>query len=119
MNKKADGGLTAIVIILIAVIFLGWLVNVRNRECNSNKDCEENQYCGSDFACHQIPIIEKTVYKQNLTLPILFICITIVALSVIWKWENIFGKREEKTEEIEAPEKAEPYYNSQVQYSAK
>lgn len=118
LNKKADGGLTAIVIILIALVFIGWLVNINNRECDSNQDCEENQYCGSDFSCHNIPVIEKTVVKRSLTLPIFIICTTIVALAIIWKWEKLFGKKE-TVEKIEAPEKKEPYYSSQFQYTAK
>lgn len=121
MNKKADGGLTAIVIIIIAVVFIGWLVNLGSRECNSNKDCREDSYCGSDFACHKIPVIEKTVYRQSLVLPILFICITIIIVALIWKWEVIFRKKEEKTEIATSTdeETAEPYYTSQFQHTAK
>ncbi len=120
MNRKADAGLTAIVIILIALVFLGWLVKIGSRECNSNKDCEENSYCGSDFACHKIPVIEKTttVTKISYTLPVLLICITAIILAIIWKWETIFKKRG-TTEEIETPKEKEPYYSSQFQYSAK
>ncbi len=112
MNKKADGGLTAIVIILIIVVFIGWLIRINSRECNSNTDCGEDSYCGSDFSCHTIPV--KTVYKQSLTLPILFVCMTIIGLAVIWRWETLFGKRGEKIE-IEAPE--EDY--SKIRYTAK
>ena len=91
MNKKADGGLTAIVIILIALVFLGWIINTGRRECDTNGDCDDAQYCGSDFACHDIP--KTIVYKQSLVLPLLFICLTIIALAVIWKWEVIFSKK--------------------------
>lgn len=120
MNKKSQAGLTAIVIIIIALVFLGWLVKIGSRECNSNKDCEENQYCGSDFACHKIPIIEKTstIVKRSYTAPVLIVCLTIIILAIIWKWETIFRKRE-TTEEIETPKEKEPYYSSQFQYSAK
>jgi len=38
LGKKADGGLTAVVIILIIIVFLGWLVNMGKRECSSNKE---------------------------------------------------------------------------------
>lgn len=118
LNKKADGGLTAIVIILIVLVFLGWLVKIGNRECNSNKDCEEDHYCGSDFSCHQIPVIEKTVVKRSLTLPLLIISATIIILAVIWKWEKLFGKKE-IIEEIETSKETKPYYSSQFQYTAK
>ena len=100
LNKKANSGLIAIVIILIAIVFISWLVNVRSRECNTNTDCGEDYYCGSDFACHEIPIIEKTVVQRNLTLPILFICLTAVAIVIILRWDKLF-KNKEKTEKVE------------------
>ena len=116
MNRKADGGLTAIVIILIIIVFIGWMIRVNSRECNSNSDCKKDQYCGSDFACHEIPV--KTVYKQSLTLPVLFICITIIALTVIFKWDKLFRRKEKIG--IETPkETPESYYTSQFQYTAK
>lgn len=59
LGKKADGGFTAVVIILIVIVFLGWLVNIGGRECSSNKECKDSEYCSSDFACHDIPVIEK------------------------------------------------------------
>jgi len=52
-----------------------------------------------------------------LTLPILIICATIVILAVIWRWENLFGKRGKI--EAEPNEISEPYYSSQFKYSAK
>lgn len=119
MNKKADGGLVAIVIVIISLVFLGWLIRLDDRECNSNGDCDDGQYCGSDFSCHDIP--ERVVYKQSFTLPLLFICMTVVALAVIWKWEIIFGKKFEKTvtKQEKPATSEEPYYTSQFQYSAK
>ena len=119
MNKKADGGITAIVIILVVIVFIGWLVNLGSRECNSNKDCEEDSYCGSDFNCHKIPVIEKTseVVKRSYTAPVLIVCATIVILAIIWRWEKIFRKKEKV--DIEKPKEKEPYYTSQFQYSAK
>jgi len=64
--KKADGGLTIVLVVVIIAVFLGWLVNLGSKECRSNSDCGNGLYCGSDFACHQIPIIEKTIVKNNL-----------------------------------------------------
>lgn len=119
MNKKADGGLTAIVIILIVIIFLGWLVNLGNRECNSNKDCGKDSYCGSDFSCHQIPVIEKEVVKRSWTVPVLLVCITAIAIALIFRWESIFGKKRIKPETEEKAETPESYYTSQFQYTAK
>ncbi len=126
LNKKADGGLTAIIIILIAVVFIGWLINLGNRECNSNKDCNEDYYCGSDFSCHKIPVIEKTttINKISITGPLIIISLTLIILAIIWKWDKIFGTfgkkssppKKESEKEIGTPE---TFYTSQVQYTAK
>jgi len=118
LNKKGDVGLTAIVIIIIIVIFLGWLIKIGGRECNSNEDCGEDSYCGSDFSCHKIPVIEKTVVKRSSTMPILIICITAIALAIILRWEKIFGKREVRDSKGKE-EMPESYYTSQFQYTAK
>ena len=118
LNKKGDAGLTAIVIILIIIIFLGWLVKTGYRECNSNSDCGEDSYCGSDFACHKIPVIEKTVVERSYTLPTLLICITAIAIAIIFRWEKIFGKRKQETLKTKE-EMPESYYTPQFQYTAK
>lgn len=60
LGKRADGGLTLIVVIVIIIFSLGWLIDFGNKECKSNNDCTDESYCGSDNACHQIPVIEKT-----------------------------------------------------------
>ena len=121
LNKKADGGLTAIVIILIALVFIGWLVNLNSRECNSNKDCKKDSYCGSDFNCHEFPVIEKTsiITRVSFTFPILLICITAIAIAIIVRWEKIFNKKESQKEAKTKVETPETYYTSQVQYTAK
>lgn len=101
-NKKADGGLTAVVIIVIILVFLGWLMKVGYRECNGNKDCSDDEYCGSDFSCHKIPVIEKTptVVNYDLKFPAIFIGISIVIAAIILRWEKIkprIKKRKDKT----------------------
>lgn len=89
--KKADGGVTAIIIVVLILIFLGWLVNVGGRECRTNKDCGEDAYCGSDFACHKIPVIEKSsvVVDRHYTIPALIIGVAIILTAVIFKWDKL------------------------------
>jgi len=118
LNKKADGGITAIIIIVIIIVFLCWIINVNNRECSSNKDCSEDSYCGSDFSCHQHPVINTEVNKVSITLPIILICISLIILAVIFRWEQIF-KRNIFKKEKPSEETTEAYYTSQFQYSAK
>lgn len=124
LNRKAQITTTAVLITIIVIIFLGYVVRINSRECNSNKDCNEDQYCGSDFSCHNIPIIEKEVVKRSWTVPILIISITLIILAIIFRWEQLFGKKtkkvkETKTKETEEVDDPETYYTSQVQYTAK
>jgi hypothetical protein len=112
MNNKGDGGLTAIVIIVVIIVFLAWLVNISQRECHSNKDCTDEQYCGSDFACHRIPIIERetspTVIQRNYLGPAWIIGIAMVITAILFNLDKIFPRRyKEKKEDTAA------YYKKQ------
>jgi len=90
--KKADGGITAIIIIIIVLVFIGWLVNIGGRECRTNKDCGKDAYCGSDFACHQVPVIERSA-GASYTLPALIIGLAMIVTAVIIKWDRIKPSR--------------------------
>ena len=66
MNKK--GAALGIVAVLLALILLAiFLVGLALRECNSNKDCSDNAYCGSDYECHEYP--NNTVVQKNNFVP--------------------------------------------------
>ncbi|MBW2976750.1 hypothetical protein KY347_04865 [Candidatus Woesearchaeota archaeon] len=82
--KKSEA-LTITLIIVVVLIFIGWLVSFSSRECRTNSHCADGFYCGSDFACHQIPVIEKTVVKNNLLVPSIIIGIAIILSAVILK----------------------------------
>ena len=122
-HKKADAGLTLIIIILI-FLFLGWIVNLSQRECKSNKDCGSEAYCGSDFSCHTYPTIQKTVVQYNFFWPAVIIGLAIVIVAMILKW-NWIKPKEEKSEQIqeyksnntkitEEAKTTEPYYKSEI-----
>ncbi|MFH1827986.1 MAG: hypothetical protein ABH824_01855 [Nanoarchaeota archaeon] len=91
LYKRADGGLTAVVIIVIILIFIGWLVSLGQRECKTNNECGTDQYCGSDFGCHPIPVIEKTnnVVQYDLKAPALIIGLAMIITAIILKWDKI------------------------------
>lgn len=120
--KKAEAGLVAVLIIIIAVFFLGWLINFNQRECRSNRDCGSDSYCGSDFSCHNYPTIQKTVVQYNLFWPAVIIAIAIVVVAIIFSWGKIRQEKVivehkiEKKEIDEEPESAEPYYKSNDAY---
>lgn len=123
LYKKSEAGLLVILIIIIVFFFFGWLINVGQRECKSNRDCGSESYCGSDFACHTYPTIQKTVVQYNLFWPAVVIGVAIVAVALIFKWNKT--RTEEKTvekqtivkvqqeEPVEVEEIAKPYYRSE------
>ncbi|MBW2984610.1 hypothetical protein KY361_05815 [Candidatus Woesearchaeota archaeon] len=97
LNKKADAGLTAIVIIILILVFIGWLVNLGSRECNSNSDCGKDAYCGVDHGCHKIPIIERTVTvtQRDYTKPSLILGAAIVIGSIFFNFDKIRPRRKQ------------------------
>ncbi len=73
-------GLAIVAGILALTILAIYIIGVATRECNNNKDCSENSYCGSDYSCHEYPsqIIVKD-YKFLGSSLILGICLIIAA----------------------------------------
>ena len=125
-SKKSEAGLVAVLIIIVIVFFLGWVINLSQRECKSNRDCSSESYCGSDFSCHTYPTIQKTVVQYNFFWPAVIITIAIIAAMLIYRWDKIRPEKvfveEHKTEKIitQAPEEAEeisePYYKNTEPY---
>jgi hypothetical protein len=62
MDTKGSGAVLVAgilgILILAAIIFIA----IASRECNDNDDCPANNYCGSDFECHEFPTAGKTSY---------------------------------------------------------
>lgn len=117
LYRKAETGLVVILIIVIILFFFGWLINVSQRECRTNRDCGTEAYCGSDFSCHQFPNIQKTVVQYSLFWPAVIIGIAIVLAAWIFREARKETKViEQKVVEIKEPEEvsdiSEPYYKS-------
>jgi uncharacterized protein YpmB len=105
LNKKADAVITLLIIIII-VIFLAWLINQGWKECRVDSDCEDKQYCGSDFSCHDFKVIEvqkSSPSSVNYNVAAWIIGISLILAALIMKWDTIFKKKkkEKKTEEKE------------------
>ena len=82
IRKKANGlAIGFFVMIIIIVIF--WLIGISARECNSDSACKEDYYCGSDFKCHQMKIVEKTVVKNDYITPSIIVGISIIIAAII------------------------------------
>ena len=114
--KKSEAGLTILLVIIIVVLFFGWLININQRECRTNKDCSSESYCGSDFSCHAYPTIQKTVVQYNLFWPAVIIGIAIVFAAWIFRSLKQETKVIEKINIVKVPEESEdisePYYKS-------
>ncbi|MBI2138608.1 hypothetical protein HYU13_03400 [Candidatus Woesearchaeota archaeon] len=54
LGKKGDGGLSIGIFILVVFLIIFWIDNA-GKECKRDSGCKENQYCGSDFSCHDFP----------------------------------------------------------------
>ena len=62
MEKPLLWGVVAILgVILFSIVYT---VNEAKKECRINNDCKTSQYCGSDFKCHDFPVVEKEVVKE-------------------------------------------------------
>ena len=120
-HKKSQAG-TVIAVILITVLFIGWIINISQRECKTNKDCSSESYCGSDFSCHTYPTIQKTVVQYSLFWPAVIIGLAIIIAAMILKWSR--KPKEEKNEQVqeyksnnmkiaEEAKIIEPYYKSE------
>lgn len=114
--KRGEAVLLAILIIIIVLFFFGWLINLSQRECKTNKECGTESYCGSDFACHSYPNVQKTVVQYNLFLPAFILGLAIVFAAWLFRQPSQVTKVIEQKAEAKEPEEvadiSEPYYKS-------
>ncbi|MEK6983887.1 MAG: hypothetical protein AABX33_04905 [Nanoarchaeota archaeon] len=122
-NKKSDIGIGVVFLIVILILFIGWLYNINQRECMSNRDCSSEAYCGSDFSCHQFPTKQNSDAQDSLLLPSIIIGLAIIVAAVIFKRDKIVSREEKQVIEEKdnslndkVPEEvddiSEPYYKS-------
>lgn len=100
-NKKGEV-VSIIILILLVIIIVGYGIKISGRECSSNVDCKENQYCGSDFKCHNFKIIK--VYRYDLIIP----AIIVAKGFIIGAW--IIRKKRIKAEAQHEYQPENPYY---------
>ncbi len=107
-NHRKSEAIVILLIVVVLVLFFGWLISFTSKECRSNSQCPKDNYCGSDFSCHQIPVIEKTAVENNLLMPSIILGIAIIAAALILKSEKISLNpfRKNKQQEAEANNEA-------------
>ncbi len=83
-SKKAQWvGPTMVFIVIIALLFIAWLIIYSQRECHSNADCDADAYCGADFTCNKYPQITQTIRRSDFTGAAFLVGLAIVAAAVI------------------------------------
>lgn len=93
-SKKGEIITLIVVIAIIVMVFVSFIYVLGGRECRTNRDCGKESYCGSDFSCHQIPVIERTVNNGNtLTMPALIFGICMIITALIFRWDKIKPRR--------------------------
>jgi len=83
MNKKGIAPII-IIVILCVIILAFYVVDVSQRECNANKDCSKNSYCGSDYTCHEYPK-EIVVTEHNYLISSIILGIALITAAYIFK----------------------------------
>tara|TARA_Y100000310_G_scaffold17224_3_gene17108 strand:+ start:955 stop:1224 length:270 start_codon:yes stop_codon:yes gene_type:complete len=87
--KSKKGNTAVIGLAIVIIILVVWWVSIASRDCNTNTDCEDGFYCGSDFACHEIPVIEKAIKSYDLTIASLILAIGLIVAATIYRKKNI------------------------------
>jgi len=82
LNKKASAAIIVLVVIL-AIVCLVWIGKSLMKECNKDTDCSAGYYCGSDFKCHQMKTIEKTIIKNDFGRAAYLIAFAIIIAAII------------------------------------
>ena len=92
MNKKGSAGIliTILILVLITTVVTVWgnAHLFSQRQCNENRDCLDDQYCGADFACHDFPAQEKTIVQHEYGIAALILGIAIVFAAIIIKGDS-------------------------------
>ena len=75
----------AIVAIILALALLAFvLIGFASRECNSDKDCREGQYCAVGHEC-KVPAGSSSTKSPNYIWPALIIGIAIIIAAYIFR----------------------------------
>ena len=82
-SRSGEIVLGTIVFTVVILVFIGWLINIGIRECNSDSQCGSGYYCGVDHSCHKMPVVEKQVMHNSLVLPAIIIGLAIILAAVV------------------------------------
>lgn len=88
MNQKGSAALAVVAVVLVFVILAMFLTNIAQRECDNNRDCADNSYCGTDYECHEFP--GQVVVKETNFIPAaLIVGISLIIAAYIFRKEKI------------------------------
>ena len=106
-NKKGEVA-SVILLIIVIIVIISYGIKMSGRECNANIDCKENQYCGSDFKCHDFKIIK--IYKHDLLIPAIIVAAALVIGAVILRKKKYEAEQTQYDYQTQEYQPENPYY---------
>jgi len=88
--KKGEMATVVLIVIIIVIFFFAWIVHESWKECRNNKDCKKGQYCGSDFSCHDMTMVNRA--PMDLKPAAYIIGAAFIVGMLIYKWDSIFRR---------------------------
>ena len=84
-----------IVAVILAMVILGvFIINIAQRECNSNRDCPGNSYCNAKHECVEYP--QQVVVKENNLPAAIIIALGLVMAAFVFKSGKLPWKKLKK-----------------------
>ncbi|MBI2546637.1 hypothetical protein HYV81_05660 [Candidatus Woesearchaeota archaeon] len=95
LYRKA-AGIGMIVLAVVIVLLVLWaLLKYASRECSYDSQCPQEHYCGSDFKCHQVKVVEKTVVINDYSTAAAIISIALIIAVLLLRdnrWNSITNR---------------------------
>ncbi len=89
MRKNANAALAVLLAIVVIIILYAIIINAV-KECRSDNDCGTERYCGSDFKCHEMKIVQKTIVQNEYGgwKAALILGAAIITAAIILRWKK-------------------------------
>jgi len=95
LNKKAEGMWIIVLVVVIILIILWLLLGYAIRQCSYDSQCPADNYCGSDFKCHQYKVVERNLVVTDYSTPAAIVAIAIIIGAIIIR-ADIFNSIKKK-----------------------
>ena len=84
-KKQKKGAIIIPIVVALALVIILWnIVGTITKECTGDRQCNVNEYCGSDFKCHEHPQITNNNFIPAATI----MGFAIIAAAIIMRWRK-------------------------------